>query len=109
MDVRSSMLELWMRVACELHFHGVASSLTPSRCKCEAISGDSRVFHKLMQMLKPKCHAIFLDASLNSLPTVIVSVYDNLRLCAMKFVAYVRLLGFGNALSVDVFLHRKFS
>ncbi|KAJ3132130.1 hypothetical protein HDU90_007563 [Geranomyces variabilis] len=44
--------------------------------------------HKVMQMLKPKCHAIFIDTELNSIAVVLLNIYQNHRMCAAKFVAY---------------------
>ncbi|KAJ3289397.1 hypothetical protein HK104_007493 [Borealophlyctis nickersoniae] len=42
------------------------------------------------RILKPKCHAIFLDTSLNSTETVLVNVYQNFYLCAIKFYLHVK-------------------
>ncbi|KAJ3019795.1 hypothetical protein HKX48_001768 [Thoreauomyces humboldtii] len=48
--------------------------------------------YKLMQMLKPKSHPIFLDANFNSPSVVLLNFYQNIRMCASKFVAYVQAL-----------------
>ncbi|RUP46721.1 hypothetical protein BC936DRAFT_146596 [Jimgerdemannia flammicorona] len=48
--------------------------------------------HKMMQMLKPKCHPIYINTALNSIFTVLRNIYQNFLLCAMKFHCHARSL-----------------
>ncbi|KAJ3038345.1 hypothetical protein HDV00_000766 [Rhizophlyctis rosea] len=56
----------------------------------------SSLRHKMMQYLKPKCHAIFFDTTFNSRATVLLNIYQNFLLCAAKFYLHVKeLAGWG--------------
>ncbi len=45
---------------------------------------------KLQHFLKPKCHALFLDAALNSVATICANVHKLTVLCAAKLCCYAR-------------------
>ncbi|XP_074309417.1 telomerase reverse transcriptase isoform X3 [Silene latifolia] len=45
---------------------------------------------KLCAYMRPKCHPIFFDATINSPATIKLNVYQAFLLCAMKFHCYVR-------------------
>lgn len=45
---------------------------------------------KLCHYMRPKCHPIFYDSTINSLGTVRLNIYQAFLLCAMKFHCYVR-------------------
>ncbi|XP_010692706.1 telomerase reverse transcriptase isoform X3 [Beta vulgaris subsp. vulgaris] len=47
---------------------------------------------KLRAYMRPKCHPIFFDTSINSPATIRLNVYQAFVLCAMKFHCYVRAL-----------------
>lgn len=51
-----------------------------------------KLYHKLAFYLKPKCHAIFLDTEFNSRDTVLLNIFENAIICAMKFHLYVKQL-----------------
>ncbi|XP_062202743.1 telomerase reverse transcriptase isoform X2 [Phragmites australis] len=45
---------------------------------------------KLCHYMRPKCHPIFYDSTINSPCTVKLNIYQAFLLCAMKFHCYVR-------------------
>ncbi|KAL9242093.1 hypothetical protein vseg_016128 [Gypsophila vaccaria] len=45
---------------------------------------------KLCAYMRPKCHPIFYDLTINSPATIKLNVYQSFVLCAMKFHCYVR-------------------
>ncbi|XP_021744999.1 telomerase reverse transcriptase-like isoform X2 [Chenopodium quinoa] len=49
---------------------------------------------KLRAYMRPKCHPIFYDTSINSPATIRLNVYQAFVVCAMKFHCYVRELSF---------------
>ncbi|KNA21576.1 hypothetical protein SOVF_041310 isoform B [Spinacia oleracea] len=49
---------------------------------------------KLCAYMRPKCHSIFFDSSINSPATIRLNVYQAFMVCAMKFHCYVRALSY---------------
>ncbi|KAK9750375.1 hypothetical protein RND81_02G191800 [Saponaria officinalis] len=49
-----------------------------------------RLKGKLRAYMRPKCHPIFFDLTINSPATIKLNVYQAFVLCAMKFHCYVR-------------------
>ncbi|KAA3464549.1 telomerase reverse transcriptase isoform X1 [Gossypium australe] len=45
--------------------------------------------HKLFSFIRPKCHSIFFDSSINSASVVRLNIYQTFLLSAMKFHCYV--------------------
>ncbi|TYJ38229.1 hypothetical protein E1A91_A05G429500v1 [Gossypium mustelinum] len=45
--------------------------------------------HKLFSFMRPKCHSIFFDSSINSASVVRLNIYQAFLLSAMKFHCYV--------------------
>ncbi|KAK9764101.1 Telomerase reverse transcriptase [Basidiobolus ranarum] len=44
--------------------------------------------HKLMQVLKPRFHPIFINPDFNQMSTILLNIYQSYLLCAMKFHRY---------------------
>eukprot|EP00897_Mesotaenium_endlicherianum_P010077 jgi/Mesen1/9098/ME000058S08593 len=64
----------------------IASSLTVARAR----HPGANLAAKLCQFLRPKCHALLYDPTLNSPATVRVNAYQAFVLCAMKMHSYLR-------------------
>jgi hypothetical protein len=48
----------------------------------------TRFRRKIIQFIKPKCHAILLDTQINSIETVWFNVYQIALVAAMKFYCH---------------------
>ena len=68
----------------------LASSMTVERCF--QVGTTLRRFIK--SFVRTKCHAIVLDSSINSYPSVLESVYTMFLVAAMRTACYIRKLGF---------------
>ncbi|KAJ1262030.1 hypothetical protein BS78_09G075600 [Paspalum vaginatum] len=58
---------------------------------------------KLCHYMRPKCHPIFYDSTINSPGTVRLNIYQAFLLCAMKFHCYVRTTPDVNTSKLELF------
>ncbi|KAL1918651.1 uncharacterized protein VTP21DRAFT_2673 [Calcarisporiella thermophila] len=54
------------------------------------------LIYKMMHALKPKFHPIYIDTELNSITVVLLNIYQNYILCAMKFHHHAKSLPMQN-------------
>jgi len=55
----------------------------------DSIQG-TRFRRKIVQFIKPKCHALLLDSQINSLETVLFNLYQILLIAAIKFYCHAK-------------------
>ena len=78
--------------------HSYPLSLTPSLLSLLYISANSGVAlrRNLKTFVRMKCHAMVLDSSLNSYPTVVCTVYTMFLMAAMRAHCYIQAVAKGH-------------
>ncbi|KAM3929821.1 telomerase reverse transcriptase [Leptodactylus fuscus] len=74
------------------------TSIRASLSFCHSSKAGENLRHKLLNVLRLKCHSLFLDLKVNSLRTVHINVYKILLLQAYRFHACVIQLPFNQSI-----------